>query len=102
MSRNDGKTERYAKDAKVSRRKFLTAAAVSAGGVSTLSFSILAKAASSTADNAGGTGVVAEIAREEALTFGKNRYMGAPVAMAKAPNGAITNKELLGRIGDFN
>ena len=101
MSRNDSKMERYAKDAKVSRRKFLAAAAVSAGGVSTLSFPMLAKAASSTADNAGGTGVVAEIAREEALTFGKNRYMGAPVAMAKAPNGAITNKELLGRIGDF-
>jgi len=102
MSQNDSETKLYAKDGKVSRRKFLAAAAVSAGGVSALSFPILAKAASSTADTTGGTGVVAEIAREEALTFGQNRYMGAPVPMAKAPNGAITNKELLGRIGDFN
>lgn len=29
-------------------------------------------------------------------------YMGAPVTMTKAPNGAITNKKLLDRIGDFS
>ena len=49
-----------------------------------------------------GTGVVEEIAREEALTFGENRYMGAPVTLTKAPNGAITDQELLSRLGDFN
>ena len=31
-----------------------------------------------------------------------NPYMGAPVTMTKAPNGAITNKKLLDRIGDFS
>jgi len=102
MSQNDSKTELSVKYSKLSRRKFLAAAAVSAGGVSTLSLPIIARAVSTTTDNSEGTGVVAEIAREEAFTFGKNRYMGAPVAMAKAPNGAITNKELLSRIGDFN
>ena len=30
-----------------------------------------------------------------------NRYMGAPVTLTKAPNGAITNKNLLDRVGDF-
>jgi len=29
-------------------------------------------------------------------------YMGAPVELVKAPNGAITNKKLLDRVGDFN
>jgi hypothetical protein len=29
-------------------------------------------------------------------------YMGGPVEMVKAPNGAITNKKLLDRVGDFN
>jgi len=53
-------------------------------------------------DNTEGAGAVAEVAHEEAMTFGKNRYMGAPVTMAKAPNGAVTNEELLSRIGDFN
>jgi len=88
----------------LNRRKFLATAAVMAGGVgvSTLALPRVAKAVSAAADSTGGTGVVAEIAREEALTFGKNRYMGAPVTMAKAPNGAITNQELLSRIGDFN
>jgi len=102
MSQNDRKSELYAEYAKLSRRKFLAAAAVSAGGVSTLSLPLIARAAPATAENTEGTGVVEEIACEEALTFGKNRYMGAPVTMAKAPNGAITNKELLSRIGDFN
>ena len=32
----------------------------------------------------------------------KNRYMGAPVELVEAPNGAISNKELLDRVGDFN
>ena len=78
--------------------------AVLAGGVgvSTLGLPIIARAASSSADNTQGTGVVAEIAREEAANFGKNRYMGAPVTRVKAPNGAVTNEELLSRIGDFN
>jgi len=31
-----------------------------------------------------------------------SQYMGAPVELVKAPNGAITNKKLLDRIGDFN
>lgn len=31
-----------------------------------------------------------------------NPYMGAPATLAKAPNGAITNKKLLDRVGDFN
>lgn len=31
-----------------------------------------------------------------------NPYMGAPVELVKAPNGAITNKKLLDRVGDFN
>lgn len=31
-----------------------------------------------------------------------NTYMGAPVTLVKAPNGAITNKKLLDRIGDFS
>jgi len=31
-----------------------------------------------------------------------NPYMGAPTEMVKAPNGAITNKKLLDRIGDFS
>ena len=29
-------------------------------------------------------------------------YMGGPVEMVQAPNGAITNKKLLDRVGDFN
>jgi len=29
-------------------------------------------------------------------------YMGAPVELVEAPNGAITNKKLLDRVGDFN
>lgn len=29
-------------------------------------------------------------------------YMGGPVEMARAPNGAITNKKLLDRVGDFS
>jgi len=29
-------------------------------------------------------------------------YMGAPVELVKAPNGAIANKKLLDRVGDFN
>jgi alkyl sulfatase BDS1-like metallo-beta-lactamase superfamily hydrolase len=29
-------------------------------------------------------------------------YMGGPVEMVKAPNGAITNKKLFDRVGDFN
>ena len=29
-------------------------------------------------------------------------YMGGPVEMARAPNGAITNKKLFDRVGDFN
>jgi len=29
-------------------------------------------------------------------------YMGAPVTLTKAPNGAIATKELLDRVGDFN
>ena len=29
-------------------------------------------------------------------------YMGGPVELVKAPNGAITNKKLLDRVGDFN
>jgi len=102
MSQNDSKTELSGEYAKLTRRKFLVAAAVSAGGVSTLGLPIIARAVSTTTDNSEGTGVVAEIAREEALTFGKNRYMGAPVAMTKAPNGAITINELLSRLGDFN
>jgi len=87
---------------RISRRGFLAAAAVSAGGVSTLSLPMIARAASSGTDNAQSGGTVARITHEEALTFARNRYMGAPVALTKAPNGAITNKELLGRIGDFN
>jgi len=75
---------------------------MSVGGVSILSMPALAKAASPNATNTEGTDAAAELAGEEAMTFGKNRYMGAPVAMAEAPNGAITNKELLSRIGDFN
>ncbi len=35
-------------------------------------------------------------------TVATNRYMGAPVELVEAPNGAITNKELLDRVGDFN
>ena len=31
-----------------------------------------------------------------------NPYMGAPITLTKAPNGAITNKKLLDRVGDFN
>jgi linear primary-alkylsulfatase len=31
-----------------------------------------------------------------------SRYMGGPVELTKAPNGAVTDKELLGRLGDFN
>ncbi|MDX1823387.1 MAG: alkyl sulfatase dimerization domain-containing protein, partial [Thiohalomonadales bacterium] len=101
MNQNDSKTEFYQKYAKLSRRKFLAAAAVSAGGISALNLPLIAKAAA-TVDNTQDAGLVEDIAREEALTFGKNRYMGAPVTMTKAPNGAITNKELLSRIGDFN
>ena len=29
-------------------------------------------------------------------------YMGGPVELVKAPDGAITNKKLLDRVGDFN
>ena len=29
-------------------------------------------------------------------------YMGAPVELVEAPNGAIANKKLLDRAGDFN
>ena len=29
-------------------------------------------------------------------------YMGGPVELVKAPNGAIANKKLLDRVGDFN
>ena len=29
-------------------------------------------------------------------------YMGGPVELVKAPNGAITNKKLLDRVGDFS
>jgi hypothetical protein len=29
-------------------------------------------------------------------------YMGGPVELVKAPNGAITNKKLFDRVGDFN
>jgi len=89
-------------DAELSRRRFLVDAAMSAGAVSTLGFPVVAKAASAAAAPAEGAGVVAQLAHEEALTFGKNRYMGAPVTMAKGPNGAITIKELLSRIGDLN
>jgi alkyl sulfatase BDS1-like metallo-beta-lactamase superfamily hydrolase len=102
MGKNDSnRIETGAGISNLSRRKFLATAAICAGGVSTLGFPVLARAASAAAEKTGGTGVVAEIAREEALTFGKNRYMGAPVTMAKAPNGAVTNGELLSRIGDF-
>ena len=31
-----------------------------------------------------------------------SQYMGGPVELVKAPNGAITNKKLLDRVGDFN
>jgi len=83
-----------------SRRRFLATAAVSAGGLSTLGLPLHARGASSAEPAAGG--IVGEIAREEALTFARNRYMGAPVAMTKAPNGAVTNEDLLSRVGDFN
>jgi len=88
----------------LNRREFLATAAAIAGGVgvSTLGIPPVAKAASPAMDAPKGSGVAEEIAREEALAFGKNRYMGAPITMAKAPNGAITNEELLSRIGDFN
>jgi len=86
------------------RREFLTTATLLTGvvGVSSLGFPEIARAASSTVDSAEGIGVVGRIAREEAMAFDTNRYMGAPVTMTKAQNGAITNKELLSRIGDFN
>jgi len=102
MDKQDScKCEMETVHAKLSRRKFLVAAAVSAGGVSTLGFPMIAKAASSIADKEN-AGPVKELAHEEALTFGENRYMGAPITMTKAPNGAITDKALLSRIGDFN
>jgi hypothetical protein len=31
----------------------------------------------------------------------RSAYMGGPVELTKAPNGAITNKRLLDRVGDF-
>jgi len=102
MSQNDTDIERRTKYVGFNRRNFLAASAVSASGLSTLGIPAIARAASSTAESAQETGVMDEIAREEALTFGENRYMGAPVAMTKAPNGAITDQELLSRLGDFN
>jgi len=102
MSRNDSEMEQYTKYKGVNRRKFLAASAVSAGGLSALSIPPIARALSPTVAATEGTGVVEEIAREEALTFGENRYMGAPVTLTKAPNGAITDQELLSRLGDFN
>jgi len=102
MRQKDSEIERNTKYTGLNRRKFLAASAVSAGGLSTLNLPAIARAASSTVESTEGTGTVEEIAREEALTFGKNRYMGAPVALTKAPNGAVTDQELLSRLGDFN
>jgi len=44
--------------------------------------------------------VASAAAEPEPVT--RNRYMGAPVELVVAPNGAIANKELLDRVGDFN
>jgi len=98
MKKNERMNEQNADDVTLSRRNFLATAA-SAGGVAVLWFPTLSSA---TAATTGNTDVTEEIASEEEMAFGKNRYMGAPVGMTKAPNGAITDKELLSRIGDFN
>lgn len=98
MKKNERMNEQNADDVTLSRRNFLATAA-SAGGAAILWFPTLASA---TAATAGNIDVAEEIASEEAMAFGKNRYMGAPVGMTKAPNGAITDKVLLSRIGDFN
>jgi len=99
MQDDSSKTEVGAEHANLSRRTFLAAATVT--GVSTLGLPMIA-AASPDATKIQSNGPVDAMAREEALTFGTNPYMGGPVELTKAPNGSITNKKLLDRIGDFN
>jgi len=78
----------------LNRREFLATAAAIAGGVgvSTLGIPLVAKAASPAMHATQGSDAAEEIAREEAFAFGKNRYMGAPTTMAKAPNGPSPTK----------
>src|SRR5512141_1194137 len=40
--------------------------------------------------------------RMEIQSVENNPYMGAPITLTKAPNGAITSSKLLDRIGDFS
>jgi len=48
------------------------------------------------------TAALPNAARARDLTFAPSPYMGAPVELTKAPNGAITNRKLLDHVGDFN
>ena len=44
----------------------------------------------------------AQIAAAEEIGAPSSPYMGAPVELVNAPNGAVANKKLLDRVGDFN
>jgi alkyl sulfatase BDS1-like metallo-beta-lactamase superfamily hydrolase len=46
--------------------------------------------------------IVANVEFAHAQPAETNPYMGAPVTLTKAPNGAVTNKKLLDRVRDFN
>jgi alkyl sulfatase BDS1-like metallo-beta-lactamase superfamily hydrolase len=46
--------------------------------------------------------IVGHLEVSYAQSIETNPYMGAPITLTKAPNGAITNKKLLDRVGDFN
>ena len=46
--------------------------------------------------------LVGHLEISDAQSIETNPYMGGAVELAKAPNGAIANKKLLDRVGDFN